>query len=180
MVQIYQEIKVKAQVLKPILEKVFGSIGALKFIDAEKIMTGFFFFYIYKDFVLREVIFWFSNSDEHGIDPTQLKHVFIDRIAIDYNRFLQYDFVQWINLMLATEVFKSYYSVVSPNEARPDANLKETCSKDYLESLNYQHLMKQNMKPFVNTLPYISQKTGIKQMKAPIAEITYSSDTDCF
>lgn len=70
MVQIFQEIKIKAELLKPVLEKVFQNTPAFKFLDAEKIITGFFFFYIYKDFVLREVIFWFSGSDENGIDPT--------------------------------------------------------------------------------------------------------------
>lgn len=69
MVKIFQEIKIKAQVLKPVIDKIFNSIPAFKYIEAEKIVTGFFFFYIYKDFVLREVIFQFSNTDEHGIDP---------------------------------------------------------------------------------------------------------------
>jgi hypothetical protein len=117
MVQIFQEIKTKAEVFKPILERVFYNVPAFKFIDADKIITGFFFFYIYKDFVLRELIFWFSGSDENGIDPSQLKHIFIDKILIEYNRFIQFDFVQWINLMLACEVFQSYYSIVSPNES---------------------------------------------------------------
>lgn len=70
MVQIYQEIKTKAEVLKPLLEKIFQHVPAFKFIEPEKIVQGFFFFYVYKDFVLREVIFWFSGSDENGIDPT--------------------------------------------------------------------------------------------------------------
>ena len=161
MVQIFQEIKVKAEVLKPILEKIFSSIPAYKFIEADKIITGFFYFYIYKDFVLRELIFWFSGSDENGIDPNQLKHIFIDKIAVEYNRFIQYDFVQWTNLMLGTEVFQSYYSIVSPNEARPPTGRncfqKQTCSVDYLESQNYQYLMKKNLKVFVNSQPYIQK-----------------------
>jgi len=79
--------------LKPIIEKVFASIPAFKFIDAQQIVIGFFYFYIYKDFILRELIFWFSGSDENSLDPNQLKHIFIDKIAIEYNRFIMYDFV---------------------------------------------------------------------------------------
>lgn len=180
MVQIFQEIKVKAQVLKPVLEKIFKNIPSFKFIEADKIITGFFFFYIYKDFVLREVIFWFSGSDENGIDPNQLKHIFIDKIAVEYNRFIQYDFVQWINVLLGTEVFQSYYSIVSPNEAKPNREKTNTCSIDYLESQNYQYLMKKNLKVFVNSLPYIQKQTVIKKRQPVIGDITYSSDTDCF
>jgi hypothetical protein len=88
MVQIFQEIKVKAEMFKPVLEKVFHNIPAFKFLEAEKIITGFFYFYIYKDFILREVIFWFSGTDENGIDPTQLKHIFIDKIAMEYKKFI--------------------------------------------------------------------------------------------
>ena len=93
MVQIFEEVQVKAHLMKPMFEQVFASVPAFKFIDAEQIVLGFFYFYIYKDFVMREVIFWFSGSDEHGIDPNQLKHAFIDKIAVEYNRFIMYDFV---------------------------------------------------------------------------------------
>jgi len=105
---------------------------------------------------MREVIFWFSGSDEHGIDPNQLKHAFIDKIAVEYNRFIMYDFVQWINLMLATEVFQSYYSIVSPNEAKPQTEAKVTV--EYLESINYQYLMKRYLKSFVQSQPYIAKQ----------------------
>lgn len=58
--------------------------------------------------------------------------------------------------MLGTEVFQSYYSIVSPNEAQPDPEQKHTCNIDYLESINYQILMEKNLKNFVNSLPYIT------------------------
>lgn len=83
-----------------------------------------------------------------------------------------------MNLMLATEVFQSYYSIVSPNEAQPDPNRKVTCSVDYLESQNYQHLMKKNMKQFVGSLPGL-QKNQNKR-KPVVGEIFYNSDNDCF
>lgn len=48
--------------LKPVIEKVFGCIPAFKFIDADKVVTGFFLLFVYKDFVLREVIDYFQKS----------------------------------------------------------------------------------------------------------------------
>lgn len=82
--------------------------------------------------------------------------------------------------MLGTEVFQSYYSIVSPNEAKPNREKTNTCSIDYLESQNYQYLMKKNLKVFVNSLPYIQKQTVIKKRQPVIGDITYSSDTDCF
>ena len=76
---------------------------AYKFIDPEQIILGFFYFYIFKDFVLREVIFWFSGSEDMA--NNELKYMFIDKIGLEYNKFIMYDFVQWINLMLNTEIF---------------------------------------------------------------------------
>lgn len=70
MVQIFDEIKQKAQLMKPIITKVFKSISAFSFIEPEQVVLGFFYFYVYKDFVLRELIFWFGGSDEGNIiDP---------------------------------------------------------------------------------------------------------------
>ena len=52
--------------LKPILERLFHNIPAFKFIEADKIVTGFYFFYIYKDFILRELIHHYSScGDSH-------------------------------------------------------------------------------------------------------------------
>jgi hypothetical protein len=52
--------------------------------------------------VLRELIFWFSGSEDNN---NELKYMFIDKIGLEYNKFIMYDFVQWINLMLQTEIF---------------------------------------------------------------------------
>jgi len=118
MVKDFEEIKFKASAIKPVFDKAFASIPAFKNIDSEKFILGFFYFFIYKDFVLRELMFWFSGADSTTAgEQNQLKQLFIDKIEKDYNRFITYDFVQWMNLMLAIEVFQSYFSIVSPNEA---------------------------------------------------------------
>jgi hypothetical protein len=118
MVKEFEEIKCKASTIKPVFDKAFASIPAFKNIDTEKFILGFFYFFIYKDFVLRELMFWFVGADNNTpSDQNQLKQLFIDKIEKEYHRFITYDFVQWMNLMLAIEVFQSYFSIVSPNEA---------------------------------------------------------------
>jgi len=65
-VQIYEELKIKAEILKPIVAKIFCNEASKKYIDSEKIILGFFYMFIYKDFVLREIVYKFksiSNTD---------------------------------------------------------------------------------------------------------------------
>jgi len=64
MVQIFDELKDKAALIKPTFEKVFAGIPAFKFIDTEQIIVGFFYFFIYKDFLLRELINFFSKAED--------------------------------------------------------------------------------------------------------------------
>jgi len=52
----YEEIKLKAQILKPITDKIFTNQTFKKYIDSEQLFTGFFFMFVYKDFVIRELI----------------------------------------------------------------------------------------------------------------------------
>jgi hypothetical protein len=63
--------------------------------------------------------------------------------------------------MLAVEVFQSYYSVVSPNESKPEREQSSDSVKgsiEYLEALNYQNFMKAYMKQFANSQPYIQNQ----------------------
>jgi len=60
MVQLFEEIRAKAKQLKTVLDKVFLNSAAYKYIDAEQVVLGFFYFYVYKDFILRELLFYFS------------------------------------------------------------------------------------------------------------------------
>ena len=42
--------------MKPLIAKKYKNETSKKFIDSEKIFLGFFYLFIYKDFVIREVI----------------------------------------------------------------------------------------------------------------------------
>ena len=46
--------------MKPLIGKIYRNENSKKFIDSEKIFLGFFYIFIYKDFVMREVVFKFQ------------------------------------------------------------------------------------------------------------------------
>ena len=46
--------------MKPLIAKIYRNESSKKFIDSEKIFLGFFYIFIYKDFVIREVVFKFQ------------------------------------------------------------------------------------------------------------------------
>lgn len=56
MVDLFDEMVKKAQYFRTTTEKIFDSQPGFKYIMNESIMKGFFFMFIYKDFVLREII----------------------------------------------------------------------------------------------------------------------------
>ena len=55
-IQIHEEVKLKTSIMKPLIERILQDQTSKKFIDAEKITHGFFYTFIYKDFILRELI----------------------------------------------------------------------------------------------------------------------------
>lgn len=54
--QVQEELKLKARLMRPALEVMLKEQQAKKLIDTEKITLGFFYMFIYKDFALRELI----------------------------------------------------------------------------------------------------------------------------
>lgn len=61
----------------------------------------------------------------------------LEQIEVDYERFMQADFIEWVNLMMTTQVFQSYSNVVTPYEVQPHKMSKITNTS---EELNYVYL----------------------------------------
>ena len=53
---LYEEMLKKAFFFRMSTEKIFANCPGYKFIESDSIFKGFFFLFIYKDFVLREII----------------------------------------------------------------------------------------------------------------------------
>lgn len=77
---------------------------AKRFIQNETIVLGFFYMFIYKDFVIREIIYKFSETvTQQG--ENSLNAIFLKKLKTPYDTFIMNDFAQWMNLMLSIEVF---------------------------------------------------------------------------
>ena len=53
---LYEDLLKKAYSFKIATERIFDSSPVYRFIDSESIFKGFFFMFVYKDFLLREVV----------------------------------------------------------------------------------------------------------------------------
>lgn len=56
MADLYDEMVQKAQFFKTTIKEIFKSLPNFKYVKNESIVTGFFFLFIYNDFVLRDVL----------------------------------------------------------------------------------------------------------------------------
>lgn len=68
--------------------------------DNESIMKGFFFLFIYKDFVLRQIIQLMNEVIHATLWPL------IDFLDREYQKFMESELSEWTNLMLSLGVFQ--------------------------------------------------------------------------
>jgi hypothetical protein len=76
----------------------------------ESLTKGFFFLFIYKDFVLREVILLMREILNAKIQQL------LAPVEKDYIYFMENELVEWVSLMLECGAFQSYNSIVTPYE----------------------------------------------------------------
>lgn len=91
--------------------KIFESQPGFRFVQNESVMKGFFFLFVYKDFVLRAVLELMQEVVKPKVQPL------LAQIEREYLSFMEGELVEWVGLMLAMGVFQSHSSVVSPNQA---------------------------------------------------------------
>jgi len=75
-------------------------------------MLGFFYLFVYKDFILRDVI---QILKEH-LPSTRERHI-LDLINRGYGQFMECDLTTWVHLLLHTDIFLSYQTVAARNES---------------------------------------------------------------
>ena len=158
--QIMEELETKVKILTPHLDQIFQSQDASRFIDNSNIAFGFFYMFVYKDFAVREIVHKFiKNTSSTSQKPEdKMNQIFLKKILqhISYDEFVTSHFTQWMNLMLSLEVFQSYSSIVTPNEAKPkdkDGFMKTQVA----ESKNYQTFLKRYLKGFLKAQPHFQK-----------------------
>jgi len=137
----------KAQFFRNVSAKIFDPLPGFRFVQNESVMKGFFFLFVYKDFVLRDVIELMNEVLRPKVA------LLLAQIEREYLAFIEGELVEWVSLMLAMGVFQSHSSVVSPNQANyQEFKSRQDGSKIILpasEGQNYFSLQKRYMKLYM-------------------------------
>ena len=75
---------------------MYGKTIKDKFQKYDSIIMGFFFVFIYKDFVLRELFDKFSRIDHSDSTDTNFDLVYIHIMDKEYQEFMDNNLAQWI------------------------------------------------------------------------------------
>ena len=57
-----EELQTKVNMLRKTVDKIFSNQMAKRFVDTQTLVLGFFYMFIYKDFVIREIVFKFNET----------------------------------------------------------------------------------------------------------------------
>jgi hypothetical protein len=111
---IYEEMVKKAQFFRPTTAKIFETsrgFSSFQYLQNESLTKGFFFMFIYKDFVLREILSLMSEILNNKVWQI------LAPVEKEYYKFLETESVEWTSLLLSVGAFQSYSSIVTPNES---------------------------------------------------------------
>jgi len=110
--ELYEQVLDKAQFFRKFVAQIFIKMPLFRFLNLDALFKGFFFVFVFKDFVVREVI----QRVQDQLHQTNQKHL-LARVEQDYQVFMEADLTCWVSLLLECEVFESYQSIVAPNES---------------------------------------------------------------
>ena len=91
---------------------IFQKVPTFRFLSDDGLIKGFFFLFVYKDFIIREITQRVSDQ----LQQVHHKHI-LAQIQNDYQTFMESDLTCWVNIMLQCQIFESYQSIVTPNES---------------------------------------------------------------
>jgi len=83
-----------------VASKIFKGVPAFKFLSDDSLFKGFFFMFVYKDFVLREVVDRINDQVQLARERQMMAH-----IEKDFASFIENDLTNWVNLLLQCDIF---------------------------------------------------------------------------
>jgi hypothetical protein len=95
-------------------------------------VKGFFFMFVLKDFIIREILARISDQL-----PFLKERRILDFVDKEYNAFVEADLATWTNVLLHCEIFQSYQSIVTPNEAGIVRTLRTKAISESCEGANF-------------------------------------------
>ena len=171
----------KAQFFRPTTAKIFenqggiGTYNSFKFLQNESLTKGFFFMFIYKDFVIREIL-----SIMNEILHPKIWQI-LSQVEKDYYKFMETELVEWVSLMLQCGAFQSYSSIVTPNESQ-EFKKKKTDGKKELskinEGQNYLQLQKRYMKIFMRVYSHMASQNSRHNNIISVIDSDYDEDDE--
>ena len=116
-----------------------------RFLSDDGLVKGFFFLFVFKDFIVREI----TQRVGDQLQQVHHKHI-LAQIQNDYQTFMESDLTCWVNIMLQCQIFESYQSIVTPNESMQVARQRGLGNKGLKgEVANYIMLQKRYIKSFL-------------------------------
>ena len=85
---------------------------SFRFLNTDALFKGFFFIFVYKDFIVRDLV----QRVQDQLHQVNQRHI-LAQVEQDYKIFMESDLTCWVGIMLECEVFESYQSIVAPNES---------------------------------------------------------------
>jgi len=93
-----------------------------------------------------------AESYENFQNKAKFMRPFIQKILErDYKQFMEADLVTWTNVLLHCEIFQSYQSIVTPNEASLVRTSRTKAMSDSCEGANFLLLQRRFVKIFLNS-----------------------------
>jgi hypothetical protein len=114
--------------------------------ESDALIKGFFFVFVHKDFIVREIVTRVQDQL-----PFLKDRRILDQLERDYKTFMEADLVTWTNVMLHCEIFQSYQSIVTPNEASLVRTSRTKAMSDSCEGANFLLLQRRFVKIFLNS-----------------------------
>ena len=158
-IESYHFMKLKASALEPIINLIFDTTH----MKADKLVMGFYFLYVYKDFILREIIHDFQRNNQKS-----KSFALFDSIEAETQHFIQNDLSLWMNFMLDQDVFEGYEELV------PNYTLRKP------EPHHYKDLLQRYILHFMSSMPFYSAMYKNKFEEAPESQIEYDQTTKSF
>lgn len=110
--ELYEHVLDKAQFFRNFIAEIFVTVPTFRFLSLDALFKGFFFVFVYKDFMVREVV---HRVQDHLRQVSQ-RHI-LAQVEQDYKTFMECDLTCWVGIMLECGLFESYQSIVAPNES---------------------------------------------------------------
>ena len=132
--------------MRPFVQKIFVGVPTFTTMESDALIKGFFFVFVHKDFIIREIVTRVQDQL-----PFLKDRRILDQLERDYKTFMEADLVTWTNVMLHCEIFQSYQSIVTPNEASLVRTSRTKAMSDSCEGANFLLLQRRFVKIFLNS-----------------------------